>query len=99
MDATAIIGLCAGSLTTIAFVPQVLKTWSTGTARDISLLMSVLFSIGVLLWLIYGIALGALPIIVANAITLALSLLILVLKVRDLRRGRRALLAADQRAL
>ena len=99
MDTTSIIGLCAGMLTTIAFVPQAFKTWRSGMARDTSLFTSVLFTVGVLLWLIYGIALQAVPIIVANAITLTLSALILAMKVRDVRRQRRAGLAAGRRAL
>lgn len=99
MDSTAIIGLCAGTLTTIAFVPQALKTWRSGMARDISLVMSLLFTLGVSLWLVYGIALHALPIIVANAITLSLSGLILAMKIRDVLRQRRARKLADLRPL
>ena len=93
------IGTLAGILTTIAFIPQVAKTWRTGSAGDISLMMFLLFSSGVLLWLIYGVLLHAMPIIVANAVTLSLSASILVLKVRDLRAQRRRRVAADQRPL
>ena len=82
MDITNIIGTLAGTLTTIAFIPQVVKTWKTRSAHDISLFMFLLFSCGVLLWLIYGILLQALPIILANGITLTLSTSILVLKIR-----------------
>lgn len=99
MDITNWIGTLAGILTTIAFIPQVAKTWKTKSAGDISLLMFLLFSSGVLLWLIYGVLLHALPIIVANGITLSLSASILVLKLKDLRAQRRRQLAADQRAL
>ncbi len=74
------IGLLAGTLTTISFVPQVIKIWKTKHARDVSLGMFAIFSSGVLLWLWYGIATGATPVIVANAVTLALSLTILVFK-------------------
>lgn len=87
MDIINWIGTSAGTLTTIAFIPQVSKTWKTQSAGDISLLMFLLFSTGVLLWLIYGILLGAYPIIVANGITLTLSASILALKIKDLLRG------------
>ena len=93
------VGALAGILTTIAFIPQVVKTWKTRSAGDISLLMFLLFSAGVLLWLIYGILLNAMPIIIANGITLALSASILVMKIRDLLAERRRELAADQRPL
>jgi MtN3 and saliva related transmembrane protein len=75
-----LLGLSAGSLTTISFVPQVIKTWRSKSVDDISTGMFVLFSIGLVLWLIYGIYLQSLPIILANTITLVLTLIILVLK-------------------
>jgi MtN3 and saliva related transmembrane protein len=76
------IGLLAGTLTTLAFVPQVVKIWKTKHARDLSLGMFAIFSSGVLLWLWYGIEIGATPVIVANAVTLGLSLTILFFKIR-----------------
>ena len=76
------LGLIAGAFTTAAFVPQVIKTWKSKSARDISLGMFAIFSTGVLLWLFYGIQIGAMPVIVANAITLGLSLTILVFKLK-----------------
>ncbi len=82
MDVTTYLGLTAGSLTTLAFVPQVLKTWRSKSGNDISLGMFLLFTAGVLLWLIYGILIEALPVILANAVTLLLSLAVLVLKLR-----------------
>jgi len=82
MDAVNALGLVAGSLTTLAFVPQVVKTLRTRSAEDISTFMFLLFSAGVFLWLLYGIALGALPVILANGITLALALVVLLLKFR-----------------
>ncbi len=99
MEFTNWIGTLAGILTTIAFIPQVSKTWKTRSARDISLLMFLLFSCGVLLWLIYGIRLNAMPIIIANGITLALSASILVMKIKDMLEQRRRELAAGQRPL
>lgn len=84
MDIVTLIGSLAGGLTTIAFIPQVVRTWKTGSAQDISLFMFLLFSCGVLLWLIYGILLHAWPIILANGVTLALSTSILALKIKDM---------------
>ncbi|MGB7933046.1 MAG: SemiSWEET transporter [Gammaproteobacteria bacterium] len=83
-----IVGTLAGTFTTISFVPQVVKTWRSGCAEDLSLFMFALFSAGVLLWLIYGIALHSVPIILANGITLVLALIILLLKVRHTLRRR-----------
>lgn len=77
-----ILGLIAGTLTTIAFVPQVLKTWTTKSAKDVSLVMMISFCVGVFLWLVYGLAIGAMPVIVSNVVTLFLALLIVVLKIK-----------------
>lgn len=82
MDTMTMIGLLAGALTTIAFIPQLTKTWRSRSAKDISLGMFLIFCTGVLLWLIYGILMGALPIILANTVTLILSTAILVLKLK-----------------
>ena len=79
---TDMIGLFAAVLTTISFLPQTLLVLRTGKTDGISLCMYALFTTGVAGWLIYGILVGALPIILANAITLALAATILVLKVR-----------------
>lgn len=76
------IGSLAALLTTLSFVPQVWKTWRTRDARGISLTMYSVFTIGVTLWLVYGILLGAWPIIVANAVTLTLALFILGMRIR-----------------
>lgn len=90
MTATDWLGLLAGTLTTIAFVPQALKIWVTKSADDVSYLMFGIFSLGIVLWLAYGIALGALPIIVSNVVTLVLSVLVIALKVRySGKRGKR----------
>ena len=76
------IGLVAGVLTTVAFVPQVARTWRTGTARDFSLKMLLLFVAGVALWLVYGLLSRSAPMVLANAATLLLASYILVVKVR-----------------
>lgn len=80
MQTPDIIGALAGTLTTVSFVPQVLKTWRSRSARDISFGMFSLFSLGVLLWLIYGISIQSLPIMLANGITLTLSLVMIAMK-------------------
>ena len=77
-----ILGYIAAILTTIAFLPQVLKTWRSRSAKDVSLVMMITFSIGVFLWLLYGLAIQAMPVILANATTLILALLIVILKIR-----------------
>jgi MtN3 and saliva related transmembrane protein len=81
-EAVTAIGLVAGTLTTISFLPQLIHTLRTKSAKDISYVMLIAFMTGVILWLIYGIFLQALPIILANAVTLALILAILALKIR-----------------
>lgn len=77
-----VIGLIAGLLTTIAFVPQLTKTWKSKSAKDVSLVMLMTFTTGVLLWLIYGLLIQAAPVIAANAVTLLLAGAILALKIR-----------------
>ena len=77
-----LIGALAGALTTIAFIPQVWRVWQTRSARDLSLSMYLIFTAGVALWLVYGVALGALPIIVFNSVTLVLAATVLAMKIR-----------------
>ena len=75
-------GYLAAVLTTVSFIPQLIRVWRLRSARDISLSMFLAFSLGVFLWLVYGIAIHSIPVILANAVTLALSLTILILKLR-----------------
>jgi len=82
MESANTLGLIAAALTTVAFIPQVVKIWKSRHTLDISLGMFSIFSVGVFLWLLYGIQLDALPIILSNGITLVLSLTILVFKLR-----------------
>ena len=79
MDQVTLIGLLAGTLTTIAFIPQLQQTWRTRSAQDVSLGMLLTFIIGVFLWLVYGLLLGALPIILGNLVSLVLTLPMLIL--------------------
>ena len=82
MRLTSLLGFIAGILTTISFVPQVVHAWRSKRCDDLSWGMLLTFSGGVVLWLVYGIRLRAMPIIVANAVTLALLLTIMALKAR-----------------
>ncbi|MFB2896529.1 SemiSWEET transporter [Aerosakkonemataceae cyanobacterium BLCC-F50] len=77
-----ILGFIAAALTTIAFVPQLVKTWQTKSAGDVSLGMLFTFCTGVFLWLLYGIFIQSWPVITANFLTLIFNLLILSLKIR-----------------
>jgi MtN3 and saliva related transmembrane protein len=76
-------GYLAAATTTASFLPQVVKVWRSGSAKDVSFWMYVLFSAGVALWLIYGVQIHSLPVILANGLTLAQTLLILLVKVRS----------------
>lgn len=82
MDTIVLVGYVAGTLTTVSFVPQVARAWKLRETRDLSLAMLVLFGIGVLLWTLYGLWTGSLPIIAANVITFVLILFLLCLKMR-----------------
>lgn len=81
IHATEWIGYAAATLTTLSFVPQAWHTFSTRDVRGISLGMYSAFTLGVAMWLAYGVLLGAWPVIVANAITLALAATILAMKI------------------
>ncbi len=93
------LGYAAAALTTAAFVPQAWLTLRTRDVRGISLGMYLCFTVGVALWLAYGLALGQWPIIVANAVTLALAASILAVKIDVGRRQRPAAAGADQKGL
>ena len=77
-----LIGFFAAFCTTIAFLPQVIKVYKTRSTKDISLSMFLIFTTGVLCWLIYGVLIVDLPIIMANIVTLILSLIILAFKIK-----------------
>ena len=81
-DVDSLIGYMAATLTTIAFFPQVLHTLRTRNTQGISLFMYSTFTVGVAMWLAYGLLLHAWPIIISNVITLVLSAIVLVLKLR-----------------
>jgi MtN3 and saliva related transmembrane protein len=89
MTTHEILGYLAATLTTGSFLPQALHTMRTRDVSGISLAMYAAFTVGVALWLAYGVAIGEWPIIVANAVTLALAATILALKVLVEREARR----------
>jgi MtN3 and saliva related transmembrane protein len=82
MNATDWVGYLAAALTTCSFVPQAWLTFRSRDVRGISLGMYSVFATGVALWLAYGVLVQAWPIVLANAITLALALVILGMKLR-----------------
>jgi len=82
MDTITIVGFIAGTLTTVAYVPQVIRSWQLKETKDISLSMLVLYAVGVSLWFVYGVWTNALPIIAANGISLVLILVLLGIKLR-----------------
>jgi MtN3 and saliva related transmembrane protein len=83
MTTTNLLGYAAGSMTTLAFVPQVLRTVRTRSANDLSWGMILIFILGVVLWLAYGLVLDSWPIILCNSLTLGLNLVIAAGKVRE----------------
>jgi MtN3 and saliva related transmembrane protein len=77
-----LVGFAAATLTTASFLPQALKSWRSRDTAGLSLGMYALFTAGIALWFCYGVLLGSWPMMIANVITLSLSLLILALKLR-----------------
>ena len=75
-------GYMAAAMTTLAFVPQAMKTIRTKDTRSISLGMYVVFTAGIAMWLVYGIALDSMPMILSNIVTFLLSATILGLKIK-----------------
>ena len=73
-------GFTAAVLTTVAFLPQVIKTWRTKRAEDVSTVMLLMFVTGLLFWIVYAIQTHALPVLIANIITFILNVTILALK-------------------
>jgi MtN3 and saliva related transmembrane protein len=82
MDGAMMLGITAGTLTTVAFIPQLAKALNSKSTGDLSWGMVLTFTIGVLLWLIYGIWIDSLPVILANAMTLLFQIGIISLKIK-----------------
>lgn len=83
ISAADLVGSVAGTLTTLAFIPQVVRAWRTRSVEDLSLWMLLAFSSGVALWIAYGVITSALPLIVTNGVTLVLSGVLLRMKLRQ----------------
>ena len=81
LSSSEIFGFSAATLSTIAFLPQVIKTWKTRSAKDVSYALLLTFSTGCLCWVIYGYQAAAKPVMIANAFTLTLNLIILAMKI------------------
>ena len=82
MESITLAGYLAGTLTTIAFVPQVIRTWKLKETKDFSLSMLLLFATGMLLWTVYGIWINSFPIIAANTVTFGLILFLIWMKIK-----------------
>ena len=82
MNFMTYVGLAAGILTTISFLPQAIKTWQTKSTKDISLTMFLAFCLGVALWVIYGFYTRNLPVFLANFATFILAFSILICKLK-----------------
>jgi len=76
------VGIIAAFLTTISFLPQVIKIYKTKNTRDLSLWTFVIFLVGVCCWLLYGILIGEVPVIIANLMTMVLIIYIIIMKLR-----------------
>jgi MtN3 and saliva related transmembrane protein len=77
----SIIGGLAGLLTSVAAIPQIIKTWKTKHARDLSIWQQIIIIAGLLLWLVYGIILKDIPLIASNSFTLTCYILLLTIKI------------------
>ncbi len=86
MTGTEILGYTAGAITSLTFLPQVIKTWKEKSAKDVSLLMFIIAAINEVMWIVYGALLNNWVIILTNAIVLAMSLTMIYLKLRYNRR-------------
>ena len=82
MQLIQILGLAAGTITSITFVPQVIKIWQTRSAKDLSIAMLMLLLLGVAMWLAYGIIVGDIAIIYTNSMVMAMGLLMVYFKFR-----------------
>ena len=82
MNYITLIGLMAATLTTASFIPQIIKIMQTKSTKDISLVMFLSYSLGIICWLIYGLFINSFPVIAANAMTLILNIIILGYKLK-----------------
>jgi MtN3 and saliva related transmembrane protein len=90
MQLSDALGYLAATLTTVSFVPQAWRTFRTKDVSGISVKMYTLFTLGVAVWLAYGIVLGEVPMMIANATTLLLAIPVLVMRIKYGRKARQA---------
>ena len=76
------LGYLAAILTTASWIPQIVRTWRLRSADDLSLGMLATFTLGIVLWLVFGVATSSGPIVAANAVTLVLNLVLVGLRLR-----------------
>lgn len=81
MESSELFGFAAAILSTVAFLPQVIKTWVSKSAKDLSYVLLLTFSTGCFCWVVYGYQVDAKPVIIANSFTLLLNLSILGMKI------------------
>ena len=77
-----ILGYVSATFTTIAFLPQIIKTIRIKSAKDVSMGMFVFFTTGVFLWIIYGVLTNTMPVLIANSVIFCLSLIQIILKIK-----------------
>lgn len=82
-DFTSIVGTLAACCTTASFIPQVYQIIKSRDTAGISIIMYSIFTFGIFLWLLYGILIGDMPIIIANGITLSLTIAVLILTIKS----------------
>jgi MtN3 and saliva related transmembrane protein len=82
MTGVDILGYSAGFITSLTFLPQVIKTWKEKSAKDISLMMFVIAAVNEVMWIVYGVLLDNWVIILTNSIVLTMSLIMIFLKLR-----------------
>ena len=81
-DFVTLIGLAAAALAAVAFLPQVVKTWKSRSAKDISLRMLLVLLLETFLWIIYGVYIDSFPVVISNLVTMALVTIMLIFKIR-----------------
>ncbi|MCX6650125.1 MAG: SemiSWEET transporter [Methanomassiliicoccales archaeon] len=84
MDPSVLLGLTAGFITTIGFVPQIVKGLKTGSMKDVSLTMPLVLIGGMSMWLVYGLMISDLPIVLWNSVSVLLNVALVILKVRSI---------------
>jgi MtN3 and saliva related transmembrane protein len=82
MDVILLLGFLAGTLTTIAYIPQAYRIWRTHSSKDVSLAMYVIVCAGLFLWIVYGLYESSMPLIAANVVSLTIAAITLALKLK-----------------